>query len=141
MGNRHRARECALQMLYQLDFNDTEVEMLKGLYWRSHEVADDIRSFAELVLQGVLQKRPQIDDLISGTSENWTLERMSAVDRNILRLAVYELLFIPDVPRNVTLNEAVELGKKYGAEDSGAFVNGILDRIAKDHVKPDKGHR
>jgi len=141
MGNRHRARECALQLLYQLEFDGSDCESEMKLYWQAQRVADDLRRFADLVVRGVLERRAEIDELISGTSENWAIERMSAVDRNILRLAVYELLFIPDVPRNVTLNEAVELGKKYGTEDSGAFVNGILDRIAKTRVRSDKGSK
>ncbi|MDP8255377.1 MAG: transcription antitermination factor NusB [Candidatus Alcyoniella australis] len=141
MGNRHRARECALQLLYQLDYNNSDSEEQIELFWRSHSVPTELMTFASSVVRGVVQRRSELDLLIAGTSENWTLERMSTVDRNILRLAVFELLHVPDVPRNVTLNEAVELGKKFGTEDSGAFVNGILDRIAKEHVRPDKGNR
>ncbi|GAC1337363.1 MAG: transcription antitermination factor NusB [Myxococcales bacterium] len=131
MGSRSKARECALQALYQLDTaGGTTGDALAGL-WAHFEPADaDTTRFAEQLVRGVQNERAVIDELIQRTSTNWKIERMARVDRNIIRLAVYELLRRPEVPVKVTLNEAVELGKKYGSEESSAFVNGILDRIA-----------
>ena len=134
MSSRTKARECALQALYQLDTSGgTPEAALAGLFAHfedadSADAAD--RRFAEQLVRGVQGERPAIDELIQRYSQNWKLERMARVDRNILRLAVFELLRRGDVPVKVTLNEAIELGKKFGSEESSAFVNGVLDRIA-----------
>ena len=131
MGSRTEARECALQALYQLDTSGGDArDALRGVLSHFEEADEDTATFAEALVRGVQSERMQIDDLIQKSSTNWKLERMARVDRNILRLAVYELLRRGDVPVRVTLNEAVELGKKFGSEESSAFVNGVLDRIA-----------
>lgn len=133
MGSRTKARECALQALYQLDLSGGDArEALRGVLSHFEEAPSDGETarFAEELVRGVQSERPQIDELIQQSSTNWKLDRMARVDRNILRLAVFELLRRPDVPVRVTLNEAVELGKKFGSEESSAFVNGVLDRIA-----------
>jgi N utilization substance protein B len=104
--------------------------VLAGLWAHFEPVDDDTKSFAEALVRGAQRERETIDEIIQRTSTNWKLERMARVDRNILRLAVYEILKRADVPLKVTLNEAIELSKKYGSEESSAFVNGILDRIA-----------
>jgi N utilization substance protein B len=132
MGSRSKARECALQALYQLDTSAGSADAaLAGILAHFEEPVDqDTSRFAEQLVRGVQGERTVIDELIQRTSTNWKLERMARVDRNILRLAVYEILRRPEVPLKVTLNEAIELGKKYGSEESSAFVNGILDRIA-----------
>jgi len=133
MGSRTKARECALQALYQLDTSGGDPrEALRGVLSHFEESPSDGETarFAEELVRGVQTERAQIDHLIQESSTNWKLERMARVDRNILRLAVYELLRRGDVPVRVTLNEAIELGKKYGSEESSAFVNGVLDRIA-----------
>ena len=131
MGSRSKARECALQALYQLDASsDPPGDTLAQILAHFEPVDADTTRFAEQLVRGVQGERDVIDGLIQRTSTNWKLERMARVDRNILRLAVYELLRRPEVPVKVTLNEAVELGKKYGTEESSAFVNGILDKIA-----------
>ena len=131
MGSRTKARECALQALYQLDTSGGDArDALRGVLSHFEEADEDTATFAEALVRGVQSERMQIDDLIQKSSTNWKLERMARVDRNILRLAVYELLRRGDVPVRVTLNEAVELGKKFGSEESSAFVNGVLDRIA-----------
>jgi len=132
VGARTRARECALQALYQLDTSGGDPrDVLRAILAHFEETPDvDTAKFAEQLVRGVQSERGAIDDLIQKTSTHWKLERMARVDRNILRLAVYELLRRPDVPVRVTLNEAIELGKKFGSEESSAFVNGVLDRIA-----------
>jgi N utilization substance protein B len=131
MGSRTKARECALQALYQLDTSGGEPrDVLRGILSHFEEADAETAQFAEQLVRGVQSERGQIDQLIQRSSEHWKLERMARVDRNILRLAVYEILRRSDVPLRVTLNEAVELGKKFGSEESSAFVNGVLDKIA-----------
>jgi N utilization substance protein B len=131
VGSRTRARECALQALYQLDTTGGDPRQAVRAVLAHFEEADaDTERFADELVRGVESERSQIDALIQKTSTNWKLDRMARVDRNILRLAVYEILRRADVPIRVTLNEAVELGKKFGSEESSAFVNGVLDRIA-----------
>ncbi len=128
---RTKARERALQALYQIDVAATDIEEALTRFWRSFEpVEKEVREMAEALVRGVAEHRREIDEAIEGVSANWRLDRMAKVDRNILRLAVYELERRPDVPVKVAINEAIELGKKYGSESSGAFINGVLDRIA-----------
>jgi N utilization substance protein B len=128
---RTKARERAVQALYQLDVDASDLDDALVRFWRSFEpVEREVREQAEELVRGVAAHRRAIDDAIEGASANWRLDRMAKVDRNVLRLAVYELLHRPDVPVKVVLNEAIELGKKYGSESSGAFVNGVLDQVA-----------
>jgi N utilization substance protein B len=128
---RTKARERALQALYQIDVAATDIDEGLSRFWRSFEpVEKEVREMAEALVRGVAEHRREIDEAIEGVSINWRLDRMAKVDRNILRLAVYELERRPDVPVKVAINEAIELGKKYGSESSAAFVNGVLDRIA-----------
>ncbi len=142
MGIRRNARELALQMLYQMDCNRDET-VPPSPFWQKEKIVPDARDFSAKLLRGVIQHRPEIDQVIRASAEHWSFERMAAVDRNILRLAVYELLHLPEIPHRVTLNEAIEIAKKYGSEDSGAFVNGVLDRIHQDisrsRVAPHEG--
>jgi len=126
---RRRAREVALQVLYQLDIHRGETSEVLDLYWDHFEPSPRSREFCQRLVEGVCRHQNQIDALIEENSENWALKRMAVVDRNILRLATFELLKCPDIPFKATLNEAVELAKKFGTDDSGAFINGILDRI------------
>jgi N utilization substance protein B len=131
MGSRTKAREVALQALYQQDTaGDSGFEVLSGHF---DPLDVETRKFAEELVRGVVNERENIDGIIEKTSTNWKIERMARVDRNILRLAVFELMRLADVPVRVTLNEAIELGKKFGSEESSSFVNGILDKIA--HAK------
>jgi transcription antitermination protein NusB len=128
---RTKARERALQALYQIDVASTDLDEALSRFWRSFEpVEREVREMAEALVRGVAEHRREIDDAIEAVSTNWRLDRMAKVDRNILRLAVHELAHRPDVPVKVAINEAIELGKKYGSESSGAFVNGVLDKIA-----------
>ena len=133
MKDRRRSRECALQLLFQTEFAAEEKQGPRRVFWeRSEETETEVVVFAEKLLEGVLQNRETIDVLITKVASNWKIHRMPAVDRNVLRLAVYELMSMPDVPVKVTMNEAIEIAKKFGTEESGAFVNGILDKIAKE---------
>lgn len=128
---RTKARERALQALYQIDVASTDLDEALSRFWRSFEpVEREVREMAEALVRGVAEHRREIDDAIEAVSTNWRLDRMAKVDRNVLRLAVHELAHRPDVPVKVAINEAIELGKKYGSESSGAFVNGVLDKIA-----------
>ena len=134
MGARRIARERALQALYQLDINRGSPTDALDSAWASNADSGapdaETRQFAEELVKGVLANLPEIDALIEEHSHNWRLDRMARIDRNVLRLAIYELQRREDIPRNVTINEAVELGKLFGAEGSSAFINGLLDRVA-----------
>ena len=131
-AKRTKARERALQALYQIDVAAEGIDDALGRFWKSFEpVEREVMDLAEALVRGVAAHRRDIDETIERTSTNWRLDRMAKVDRNVLRLAVYELLRT-DVPLKVVINEAIELGKKFGSESSGAFVNGVLDRVAAD---------
>lgn len=129
-GPRHRAREAALQMLYGMDLSGADVEPAIERYWATLGTDEEPSDFANQLVRGCAADHEAIDEIIRRTSQHWRVERMATVDRNILRLATYELRSVPDVPRNVTLDEAVELAKRFGDVESPAFVNGVLDRIA-----------
>ncbi|HBH87244.1 MAG TPA: transcription antitermination factor NusB [Syntrophaceae bacterium] len=129
MHQRRKAREVALQVLYAIDVLHIDAKEAITLFWNNFQATEDSRKFSTLLIEGAWDNRDQIDDLIRSCSENWSLERMSRVDRNILRMAVYELLYCPTIPPKVTLNEAIDIGKMYGSENSGSFINGILDAV------------
>ncbi|MEJ2365412.1 MAG: transcription antitermination factor NusB [Deltaproteobacteria bacterium] len=113
MGQRRKARNLALQVLYQVDLTQDGLDQSMKLLWDQLELSEDVRGFAEERVKGVRENLDEIDELIRRASEHWRIERMSAVDRNILRLAVYELAFRPEVPERVVINEAIELGKRF----------------------------
>lgn len=130
MGFRRRARECALQLLFQFDFTHDRAEDILKRYWEMHEEQPpQVTDLAENLFRGSLSRREQIDHLIRGHSHHWQLERMSSVDRNILRLAVCELMLGEESEAPVVINEALEIAKKYSGEDSSKFINGVLDSI------------
>ncbi len=122
---RRREREEAFKMLYSMDLKDS---------WEEGDLEDHMDGYVGQVVSGVRSKKEEIDSIIGKYSKDWPLERMAVVDRNILRLAVYEMLHVPDVPPKVAINEAVELAKRYGDRDSYRFINGILDRILKEEL-------
>ena len=126
---RRRARESALQMLFQRDFIVDEDELAR--YWAGKDEDPDVVEFANLIVRGTRENLEDIDAEIKASAEHWVLERMAAVDRNILRASTFEILYLSDVPPAVTINEALEIAKKFSSEESAAFINGILDRIAK----------
>lgn len=137
MGTRRKAREAALQVLYQLDTAGVPadgVEQAIATFFELYDEAGDgeARAFAEQLVRGCTEQLEAIDAKIREVSRHWRIERMARVDRNVMRLAVHELMALPDVPRRVTLNEAVELAKRFGDENSASFVNGVLDRIASE---------
>ncbi len=132
MGARRKGREAALQVLYAMDTSGAGAEDALRAFWAHLAPSPEAEEFARVLVRGAAEHGPRIDETIRAVSHHWRLERMTRVDRNILRLATFELLALDDVPRRVTLNEAVELAKRFGSEGSAGFVNGVLDRIAGD---------
>lgn len=131
MGIRRQSRVCALQLLFQLDIHGSTEHWLAD-YWAQHPVPPEVRAFAEQIVEGVREHRDELDALIGKVAVNWTVARMPIVDRNILRMGLYEFLWLPDVPAKVTVNEAIELAKQFADEEARRFVNGILDKVLKD---------
>jgi len=133
---RRKAREYALQMLFQLDFTERAYDD-KALeeFWSGKKEQSDIKEFAVDLVKGTLNNLDNIDAMIETVTDNWLLKRMAAVDRNILRFAAYEILFRKDIPSAVTINEALEIAKKYSSTEAAAFLNGVLDRLAKEAGK------
>ena len=131
MGIRRKARELALQVLYQIDLTGLEAAPALELFCEHFEVSNKSMPYTRLLVQGVIDNRQELDSLIGSHAENWRPERMSVIDRNILRLALYELRYQNDVPPKVVINEAIEVAKRFGNEESGPFINGILDAIRK----------
>jgi transcription antitermination factor NusB len=129
MKKRTRSRELALQFLYQLDLRGDDLLAEAGEYIKSEERDAETTKFALRLVQGTFEHWDELDQTIQGVAQNWNISRMAVVDRNVLRLAAYELLHCHDIPPKVAINEAIELGKRYSTENSGAFINGILDKI------------
>lgn len=132
MRKRTMARECALKILYAVDITKDDYTKCADTFWKDNEgCGADTRRYADSLVEGVARNLGRIDETISESATNWQLKRMAVVDRNILRFAVYELLFAGGIPPKVAMNEAIDIAKKYGDADSGKFVNGILDKIAR----------
>ncbi len=129
MGVRREGREAAVQYLYQHDLNPTSELADVAVFYKMRGLSPAARRFSDDLIPGILKARPEIDPLIEANVANYGLNRLAAIDRNVLRLAVYEMLHCPDVPPVVAINEAIEIAKKYSTSDSGKFVNGILDKI------------
>lgn len=132
MGARTSGRQAALQMLFGIESAGMDADTCIRSFWREFEADPEGRVYADSLVRGVVAHRDRVDELIRTASTNWRLERMARVDRNLLRMAAYELLEQKAVPRAVILDEAIELAKQFGSEDSGSFVNGVLDRIAEE---------
>ncbi len=137
MGARTTAREAALQMLFAIDATGSDVEQAILDFWRELPGDAEGREYADQLVRGVRQSLEQLDERIRAASQNWRIERMARIDRNALRLGTYELSTRSDVPRAVILDEAVELAKRFGSDESSKFVNGVLDRIAEDMGRKD----
>lgn len=127
-----------MQALFYLDSTDGEPEEALSLFRKNFSPEEDLLSFFETLVNGVIAHQAEIDRIISTNSKNWKLSRMPSVDRNTMRIAVYELLYCQDIPAKVSINEAIDIGKKYGAPDSGAFINGILDTIFLNDIEKGK---
>ena len=140
MGARHSGRQAALQMLFQMEVSGADADVAIDLFWRSFldGVDPEGRDYADEVVRGVTATKDDLDRHITASSTHWRLERMARVDRNLLRLSTWELVNRPDVPRAVILDEAVELAKLFGTDESSAFVNGVLNRVAENLGRVDE---
>lgn len=139
MGNRRKSRELAMQALFYMDMSQNDSKEMLERFCENFTPSKNVRPFFLKLANGVMHARPEIDAVIERFSSNWKLNRMLGVDRNIMRIAVYELIYCPDIPYKVSINEAIDIGKKFGTEESGAFINGILDsiRLALEKKDPD----
>ena len=129
MGKRRRARELAVQVLFHLEFSLDDPNEAVDLIYDKFNSQKSIKSFSKELVSGICENKKEVDKLIRSASKNWRIDRMSYLDRSILRLATFEILFMKDIPPKVSMDEAVEIGKKFGSKDSGSFVNGLLDNI------------
>jgi len=118
-------------MLFQLDMAGGAPAEIYPHFWTEHDAETEVKVFAQGLVEGVMREREALDRIIAGSVDHWRIDRMAVVDRNILRVAVYELAWLPDTPAVVVLDEAIEVGKKYGSDQSGSFINGILDAVRK----------
>ena len=133
MGTRRKSRELALQMLYQADLGEQTPESVRKTFWQGRgEVDREVQGFAEDIFRIAQDRGADIDKLIKAHAENWRMDRMAAVDRNVLRAAVAELIGFPGTPRAVVINEAIEIARKFSAPESAQFINGVLDSIGKE---------
>ncbi|MEN3189400.1 MAG: transcription antitermination factor NusB [Atribacterota bacterium] len=135
MGVRRLSRELALQVLFQIDLVNANMEESLRYIFENGTYSEDIKEFTLNIVRGVMGNLIEIDKAIKKYTDNWSLERINNIDRNILRIAIYEILFRDDIPKSVSINEAVELAKKYGTESSFSFVNGVLGKIDKKTIK------
>jgi N utilization substance protein B len=138
MGLRRTARECALQMLYQYDVGKQPIEEILESFWEMNEHPKRVREFADELFEGSIERIKEIDRTIQQHTKNWRLTRMAAVDRNILRVAVYEFLCDTGTPVSVVINEALEIAKKFSTHESAQFVNGVLDSIKNDLMQKEE---
>jgi N utilization substance protein B len=135
MGKRRKARESTLQILFQLEFNDSDAEKAFQLFWKDKKATKEVKEYCRWLIKGVISHQESIDRSIQSVSEHWRLSRMPVVDRNILRMAVFELLYEEDVAPAVIINEAIEIAKKYSSEQAAMFINGVLDTLRKNANK------
>lgn len=131
MGKRRKARESTLQILFQLEFDDSIPEKVIGSFWRNKKSSKEIMEYTRFLVTGIISHRERIDRLIQSVSANWRLDRMALVDRNVLRIAAFELLYEEGIAPAIVINEAIEVAKKYSSEEAATFVNGILDAARK----------
>jgi len=133
---RRKAREYALQLLFQLDFTGKSYTFqARDDFWSDKNESGDVREFTEGLVKGTVDHIEEIDKVIEKVTENWAMKRMAAVDRNILRFAAYEIFFRKDIPSAVTINEALEIAKKYSSSEAASFLNGVLDKLAQEAGK------
>ena len=139
MSSRRKSRIIAVQLLYQIQLTDTPVTDVIDLFWQNRETSEELRPFADMLVQNTTANLAAIDSVIQATSKNWKLHRMPVVDLSILRCATYEILYCEDIDAATSINEAVEIAKIYSTPDSPKFINGILDNIRKQHAKSTNG--
>ncbi len=135
MRKRSLAREIVLKILYASDIRQEDIQACSHKYWNENskkKSSGGVREFSDFLISGISPNIDKIDKIISKYADNWKISRMATIDRNVLRMACYELVFVDEIPPKVSINEAIEIAKKYGDKDSGKFVNGILDRINKE---------
>jgi N utilization substance protein B len=133
MGTRRKSRELALQMLFQADLGQQPIEEVRKTFWQGRgDVSPEVKGFAEDIFRVARDRSPEIDKLIENHAENWRMDRMAAVDRNLMRAAVAELLGFPKTPRAVVINEAIEIARKFSSPESVQFINGVLDSVGKE---------
>ncbi|MGB7297438.1 MAG: transcription antitermination factor NusB [Candidatus Aminicenantales bacterium] len=131
MGQRRKARESALQILYQLEFDETDAGEAHDAFWRKRRAPAGTKDYCRRLVEGISSYRNEIDEAIQSISEHWRIARMALIDRNILRLAAFELLHAGSIPPAIVINEAIEIAKKYSGPEAATFVNGILDALRK----------
>ncbi|NLB59479.1 MAG: transcription antitermination factor NusB [Lentisphaerae bacterium] len=136
MNTRRQAREWAVQLLFQLDFNPEALPNVFADFWSGKEPDSKTRQFTEELVRGVREHGAELDAKLRAYADNWDLKRMNAVDRNVMRLALFEMLFRPEIPPVVSINEAVDIAKAFSSMESGRFVNGVLDRACQDLDRP-----
>jgi len=132
MGRRRKAREETLRILFRLEFENKQIEKTLDQYWKNKKASEEIKEYSTWLVNGVISDQAKIDNIIQQVSEHWRISRMALVDRNILRMAVFELLYEENIAPAIVINEAIEIAKKYSGEEAATFVNGILDAIRKD---------
>jgi N utilization substance protein B len=132
MGRRRKAREETLRILFRLEFENKQIEKTLNQYWESKKTSEEIKEYSTWLVKGIISDQAKIDNIIQKVSEHWRISRMPLVDRNILRMAVFELLNEENIAPAIVINEAIEIAKKYSGDESATFVNGILDAIRKD---------
>lgn len=131
MGGRRISREMALKVLFQIDLVSTNIEEVLKYTFEDGKLSDEVKEFTLILVKGVMSNLSEIDKVINNYTNNWSLERITNIDRNILRMAIYEILYLKNIPKSVSINEAIELAKKYGTKSSFSFVNGVLGKIDK----------
>lgn len=132
MGRRRKAREDTLRILFRLEFENKQIEKTLDQYWKSKKASEEIKEYSTWLVNGVISDQAKIDNIIQQVSEHWRISRMALIDRNILRMGVFELLYEENIAPAIVINEAIEIAKKYSGEEAATFVNGILDAVRKD---------
>ena len=135
MSKRHKAREYALQGLYMYEVSKSSIDNIIEFEWLDDNISKDTEKFTVKLIEGVISKLEEIDSVIKDYSKNWDFERIAIIDKSILRLALFEMFFMEEIPSVVTINECIDLGKTFGGENSGQFINGILDAVKKNKLK------
>ncbi len=141
MGQRRKAREHTLRILFQMEFEDSDPQEALSQYWQSRKIASEIKEYSTWLATGIATHQKKVDRLIQSVSEHWRISRMALIDRNILRMAVFELLYEDDIAPAIVINEAIEIARKYSGDEAATFVNGILDAVRKKLEKKKKTSR